>query len=65
MTKSTLFDRLNQELNAIAASPDLTPVLEPDGTVPEAIGAAAFAARIKEELGQWKRIATDHRIVAE
>jgi hypothetical protein len=33
--------------------------------VPEAISPAAFAARIKEELGQWKKIATEHKIVAE
>ena len=26
---------------------------------------AAFAARVKEELAQWKQIATDHKIVAE
>jgi len=64
-TPAALVDRLNQELNAIAASADLVPVLEPDGAVPEAISAATFAARIKEELGQWKRIATDHKIVAE
>ena len=44
---------------------DLTPVLEPDGTLPEAIAPAAFAGKIKDELGQWKKIATDHKIVAE
>jgi tripartite-type tricarboxylate transporter receptor subunit TctC len=64
-TPAAIVDRLNQEINAIAASPDLTPVLEPDGAVPEAIGPATFAARIKEELGQWKKIATEHKIVAE
>ena len=60
-----IVDRLNQEINAIAASPELAPVLEPDGTLPEAISPAAFAARIKDELGQWKQIATEHKIVAE
>ena len=60
-----IIERLNQELNAIAASPDLMPVLEPDGAVPEAIAPGTFAARIKEELGQWKRVATEHKIVAE
>jgi len=64
-TPAALVDRLNQELNAIAASADLVPVLEPDGAVPEAISAATFAARIKEELGQWKKVATEHKIVAE
>lgn len=64
-TPSALVDRLNQEINSIAASPELAPQLEPDGTLPEAIGAATFAARIKDELGQWKQIATEHKIVAE
>ena len=64
-TPPALVERLNQELNAIAASPDLTPVLEPDGTLPEAISPATFAARINKELGQWKQVATEHKIVAE
>ena len=64
-TPSAIVDRLNREINAVATSPELAPVLEPDGTLPEAISAATFAARIKEELGQWKQIATDHKIVAE
>jgi hypothetical protein len=55
---------MSQQINTIAASPDLTPVLERDGTLPEAISPAAFAGRIKDELGQWKQIATEHKIVA-
>ena len=43
----------------------LAPVLEPDGALPEAIGASAFAARLKDELAQWKRIAAEHKITAE
>jgi len=64
-TPDAVVARLNQEINAIAASADLTPVLEPDGTLPEAIAPATFASKIKDELGQWKKIATDHKIVAE
>ena len=64
-TPAAIVERLNQEINAIAASPDLAPVLEPDGTLPEAISPATFAGRIKDELGQWKQIATEHKIVAE
>ena len=64
-TPDAVVARLNQEINAIAASADLTPVLEPDGTLPEAIAPAVFASKIKDELGQWKKIATDHKIVAE
>ena len=64
-TPNALIAKLNQEINTIAASPDLAPVLEPDGTLPEAIAPNVFAGRIKDELAQWKRIAADHKIVAE
>lgn len=64
-TPPALVERVNQEINAIAASPELSPVLEPDGTLPEAMTAAAFAGRIKDELVVWKHIASEHRIVAE
>ena len=64
-TPPALIERLNAEINAISASPELAVILEPDGTVPVAMSAAAFAARTKEDLGQWKRIATEHKIVAE
>jgi tripartite-type tricarboxylate transporter receptor subunit TctC len=64
-TSAAVVDRLNHEINAIAASVDLKPVLEPDGTLPAAITPAAFAAHIKDELAQWKKIAAEHKIVAE
>jgi len=64
-TPAAVIERLNQEISAISASPELAVVLEPDGAVPEAVSAATFAARIKDELGQWKKIATEHKIVAE
>ena len=64
-TPDAIVARLNQEINAIAASADLAPVLEPDGTLPEAISSATFARRIKGELAQWKKIAAEHKIVAE
>jgi tripartite-type tricarboxylate transporter receptor subunit TctC len=64
-TPPDLVDRLNREITAIAASADLAPVLEPDGTLPEAIPPSVFAGRIKDELGQWKQLATEHKIVAE
>jgi tripartite-type tricarboxylate transporter receptor subunit TctC len=64
-TPAAIVDRLNREINAVAASPELSPVLEPDGTLPEAISPTVFASRVKTELGQWKQIATHHKIVAE
>jgi len=64
-TPQNVIDRLNQEINAIAASKELAPVLEPDGTLPDALSPSAFASIMKGELAQWKRIAADHKIVAE
>jgi tripartite-type tricarboxylate transporter receptor subunit TctC len=64
-TPAAVIERLNREINAIAASADLKPVLEPDGTLPAAITPAAFAAHVKDELAQWKKIAAEHKIVAE
>ena len=64
-TPATVVERLNREINAVAASPDMAVVLEPDGTQPEAISSATFAASIKDELKQWKQIAAEHKIVAE
>jgi tripartite-type tricarboxylate transporter receptor subunit TctC len=64
-TPAAIVTRLNQEINAIAASADLKPVLEPDGTLPEAIAPGVFAGKMKDELAQWKKIASDHKIVAE
>jgi tripartite-type tricarboxylate transporter receptor subunit TctC len=64
-TPPALVDRLNKAINEISPSPDLAPILEPDGTVPSAVTPAALAARFKDELGQWKRVATNHKIVAE
>jgi len=64
-TPAPIVERLNREINEIAASPEMRVVLEPDGTLPTAMSPASFAQRMKEELGQWKQIATDHKIVAE
>ncbi len=64
-TPAPMVERFNREISEIAASPEMRVVLEPDGTLPTAISPASFAQRMKEELGQWKQIATDHKIVAE
>ena len=64
-TPAPIVERLNREINEIAASPEMRVVLEPDGTLPTAISPASFAQRMKEELAQWKQVATEHKIVAE
>jgi hypothetical protein len=40
-------------------------MLEPDGILPVAVSPAVFAARIKQELEQWKQLAASRKIVAE
>ena len=50
-----LVQRLNREINEISASPELKVLLDPDGSVPVAMDAAAFGARLRQELGLWKR----------
>jgi tripartite-type tricarboxylate transporter receptor subunit TctC len=58
-------ERLNREINEISSSPDLKPFLESDGMMPAAMTPAAFSARVKQELAQWKQIAAARKIVAE
>ena len=64
-TPAAVVERLNREITEISASPALSAVLGPDGTLPNAMNASAFAARVKEELATWKQLAATHRIVAE
>jgi tripartite-type tricarboxylate transporter receptor subunit TctC len=64
-TRAAFLERMNREVNATAASQELKALLEPDGMLPSAMTREAFAARIKQELGQWKEIAAARKIVAE
>ncbi len=61
-TPAPLVDRLNREINAVSASPELRVFLDPDGAQPVALAPAALAARIKEDLAQLKRIAAARKI---
>ena len=61
-TPAPLVERLNREINAISASPELRVFLDPDGAQPVALGPAAVAARMKEDLAQLKRIAAERKI---
>lgn len=64
-TPAPLVQRLNQELNELAATPELRAVLDPDGAAPVKLNPAAFGARLKTELAQWKRIAAERHISTE
>ena len=60
-----LLERLNREITEIAASPELKTLFDPDGMLPLAMTPAAFTARMKDELAQWKKIVAERNIVAE
>lgn len=64
-TPAQIIDRLNREINALSASPELKALLEPDGATPMSISASAFASTVKQDFAQWKQIAADNKIVAE
>ena len=64
-TPAPLVEQLNREIRDISRSAELRTYLEPDGAAPVSITAAAFASRLKDELAQWKGIATERKIVAE
>ena len=64
-TPAPLVARLNRELNQIAATPEVKALLEPDGATPLALSPAELAARVKDDLAVWRKIATDKKIVAE
>ena len=64
-TPERLIERLNRELNDISASAELKTLLEADGMMSVQVTPAAFSARMKQELAQWKAIATARKITVE
>ena len=61
-TPMPLVERLNREINQISASPELRTFLDPDGALPVSVAPAAMAERIKQDLAQLKRIASERKI---
>lgn len=64
-TPAALVQRLNQDINEIASSPELRKLLDPDGAIPSPMSPTAFGLRMAEDLSVWKKIASDKKIVAE
>lgn len=64
-TPPALVERLNRAIGETAASPELRMLLEPDGMLPVSATPASFAARIRQELVQWKQVAASRKIVVE
>jgi len=64
-TPPRFVERLNRDITEISVLPEIKAILEPDGMLPLAMSPAAFAARLKQELEQWKQVAASRKIVAE
>ena len=64
-TPPALAQRLNRELNEIAASRELREVLLADGSAPAALSLEQMRARMQDDLISWKKLAADKRIVLE
>ena len=56
-TPAPVVERLNRDLNAALAEPDMKAYLLKEGAEPSAIAPAAFGARIADEIERWKRVA--------
>ena len=61
-TATARLERLNRELSESARAPELRMFLDPDGAAPMSLNLAVLAARIKEDLTLWKRIAAERNI---
>jgi len=64
-TPERLVERMNREINEIAGAPELKALLEADGMMTVPVTSQAFAQRVRQELAQWKQIATARKILAE
>ncbi len=60
-----LAQRLNRELNEIAAARDMSTVLNQNGLPPLALSLEDLRIRMREEYNGWKKIAVDRKIVLE
>lgn len=60
-----LAQRLNRELNEIAAAREMSTVLNQNGLPPLALSMDELRTRMREEYNGWKKIAVDKKIVLE
>ncbi len=64
-TPTAIIQRLNAELNEVAKTKAVRDVIEPDGSVPQAITPEAFGVRVKTDYAAWKRLAATKNIVVD
>ncbi|MCC2677261.1 MAG: Tripartite tricarboxylate transporter family receptor, partial [Ramlibacter sp.] len=60
-----ILQRLNDELNAILATPDAKELLARDGATPKPGSPDDFARAVASEVPRWRQVIQDARIVSE
>lgn len=60
-----LAQRLNTEIRAIVAEPDMRDRFAAEGAAPASISAADFATLLRSEIETWRKIAKDRKISIE
>jgi tripartite-type tricarboxylate transporter receptor subunit TctC len=61
-TPKDIVDRLQREIAAIVAKPDMKAKMTPLGFEPEGNSSAEFAAYVKTEVEKWKKVIADAKI---
>jgi tripartite-type tricarboxylate transporter receptor subunit TctC len=64
-TPPAVIRRLNAELNEVAKTKAVLDVIEPDGSVRQAITAEEFGARVASGYLAWRKLASEKKIVAD
>jgi len=64
-TPAPIVQRLNRELNEIAANKEMRELSEGDGAVPALLSAEEATRRIRDEIAQYKKVAGARSIVLE
>lgn len=64
-TPTAVIRRLNAELNEVAKTKAVLDVIEPDGSVRQAITPEEFGSRVASGYSAWRKLATEKNIVAD
>lgn len=64
-TPADVVNRLNTEVNAVAATPEFKEFLLKEGALPHAVSPAQFAATIAADIPRWQKLAKQQNIVVE
>ncbi|MDH4375507.1 MAG: tripartite tricarboxylate transporter substrate-binding protein [Ramlibacter sp.] len=61
-TSRAMVDRLNQEIRAIADTPEMRELFSRESTEPSAMTSQQFAAYVQSEINKWRKLVKDRNI---